>query len=73
MEHRDVLFTGHFKRIIICLPTGTLYQHQDYLDQMKKVCPHIEIFEGVPDVAKIGLTNDPETSKLLVSYHQYVF
>lgn len=66
MKHRNILFYGDFKRIVLCLPTGSLHQHSKFIDRMEAICPGLEIHEGNPDMVQMGLMNDSNEHKLII-------
>ena len=66
VKHRADMFMAAFSRIILCLPSGTMHQHAEYVSRMTDVFPTLEINEGLPDPHKLGLFDSPDDHKLLI-------
>ena len=53
LKHRNELFTTSFSRVIYFVPSNNLEAHQDFIQKLKSVYPHIEIQTDLPKMSDI--------------------
>ena len=66
VKEREGLFGVPFSRIILCLPAGSLHQHEAYVNEMTGAFQALEVIEGLPSLPKLGLDSECGDHKLLV-------
>lgn len=66
VKHREKVFAGKFTRIVFAIPHNSMYQHFDYVDQMRQHFKDLEVVEGIADPKKMGLLDDVNEHKLLI-------
>ncbi len=66
LKHREVVFNSTFERIVFTTDEDTFEDKKSYLENLRKVCPEIEIMPGIPNLLDLGLLFQPDKPKLLV-------
>ena len=65
VEHRTDLFNTHFEQIFYCQPESLFLGTNPIFEKLKSLYPHIQLIQGLPDIAKLNLHID-RTSKLIL-------
>ena len=65
VEHRSELFTTNFEQIFYCQPESLFLGTNPIFEKLKSLYPHIQLIQGLPDIAKLNLHID-RTSKLIL-------
>lgn len=63
LKYRRLLFTTEFQHIKYFVPEKHLMDQQDFLAEMKRICPEIQIKPGEPTFADV---RQDKTPKLLI-------
>ncbi len=66
IEFRNMIYNENFDRILYALPENALHLHQNFIENLRSVCPLIEIVEGLPDINSLNLAVESSTHKLLI-------
>lgn len=66
VKDRGTLFTHSFTRIIYCLPHNDISTSREYLDDLRKACPKLEVHEGLPTVASLDLEHNTKHVLLIL-------
>ena len=64
LRHRKTIFKHEFKRIVYCLPSKAMPQHREYIDELEKIFPEVEVEENVPDLSRLGLEDADDGHKV---------
>lgn len=59
LKYQNQLMTTHFDAIYYCLPTHLYDANQNYLEELRKVCPSIRILENEPSLSLIRANKLP--------------
>ena len=65
VEHRSELFNTNFEQIFYCQPESLFLGTNPIFEKLKSLYPHIQLIQGLPDIAKLNLHID-RTSKLIL-------
>ena len=65
VEHRSELFTTNFEQIFYCQPESLFLGTNPIFEKLKSLYPHIQLIQGLPDIAKLNLHID-RTAKLIL-------
>ena len=65
VEHRSLLFTQDFVRILYCQPEILCTRQNSVFDRIQSSFPTAELISGLPDIAKLNLDLD-KWPKLLI-------
>lgn len=52
--------------MLYCLPGDTLHLYHDFVEDLKNVCPNIEIVPGLPVIEDLHLTRGPERKLVVI-------
>ncbi len=66
IEFRKDVFDEKFDRILYALPDTSLHLHQEFIQDLRNICPFVEIVEGLPDVDTLNLATEKSSHKLLI-------
>ncbi len=65
VKYRTEVYNSPFERVLYSLPPETVHLHVDFIKELRNVCPHIQIIEGMPDQNDLHLTAG-KAHKLLI-------
>lgn len=51
LKYRNQLFTTEYDAIFYCFHADNFAANQEYLDELRKICPKIKIVEGLPPIS----------------------
>lgn len=53
LKHRKQMFSTAFSRIVYCVPGNSLEAHQNFITQLKEVCPTVEVSIDLPKSSEL--------------------
>jgi len=60
LKYRNQLFTTHYDAIYYCLPGHLLLANEDFIKELKSVCPDIRILENEPPASLLRESKLPK-------------
>ncbi len=66
VKFRNEVYDSKFERILYCLPASMIHLHSRFIEELREICPQIEIIEGVPDIDGLYLSTDKSSHKLIL-------
>lgn len=63
LRYRNQLFTTHYDAIYYCLPAHLMTANEEYLKQLKSICPDVRIIENEPP---LSLLRESKLPKLFI-------
>ena len=66
IQHRDLMFTETFHRIVYCTPDSLGLRSNTYFDELKSLFPTIELVHGLPSISKLSLDINNSLASLII-------
>lgn len=63
MQHRERMFTTKFDKIYYCVPAAKAHRHQKVFDELRQICPNLEVIMNLPP---LGIVTETLLPKLLI-------